>query len=403
VKGALVLAAAADLTRFGDTRAMLSKVFRRPPSDAEMARYAKLDARTALAAALASPGFLYRTEIGDKQADGTHRLTQWEIASALSYALWATMPDAALIDAASKGELETPAQIEAQARRMLADPRARDAIGTFAEQWLGAETVTTVVKQASDFDAPLRQSMLDETRTLVQSVVFDGSHKIGELFTANYTFVDAKLAGFYGLNGTGKVTYPDGTRAGILGHGSILATTAHSDQSSPILRGLFVRRRLLCQEFPPPPPNAGGIPMVDPNATTRERFAQHTANPFCHSCHQYIDPVGFGFERFDPIGRVRDQEAGKPIDSQGDMNDVEGLGKNTHAPFASLAELGQTLASSDSAKACVVKQYWRFVRGRIDDDVCSVQGITKHFSETGGDLQEMIVSVLTSPDFVVRQ
>jgi hypothetical protein len=143
--------------------------------------------------------------------------------------------------------------------------------------------------------------------------------------------------------------------------------------------------------------------MVDPNATTRERFAQHTANPFCHSCHQYIDRVGFGFERFDPIGRVRDQEAGKPIDSQGDMNDVEGLGKGTHAPFASLAELGQTLASSESAKACVAKQYWRFVRGRIDDDVCSVQGISKHFSETGGDLQEMIISVLTSPDFVVRQ
>jgi hypothetical protein len=199
------------------------------------------------------------------------------------------------------------------------------------------------------------------------------------------------------------VKYPDAMRSGVLGHGSVLATTAHSDQSSPIRRGLFVRRRLLCQEFAPPPPNAGAVPKVDPAATTRQRFAQHTSNPTCQSCHQYIDDVGFGFERLDAVGRVRSTESGKPIDAQGDMNDLEGFGKGTHAPFATPGELGKILAASDAAKACVTRQVYRFARGHLDDDVCAVAPIQRRFLEKGGDLRELLVAVVTDPAFVVRR
>ena len=143
--------------------------------------------------------------------------------------------------------------------------------------------------------------------------------------------------------------------------------------------------------------------MVDPNATTRERFAQHTANPFCKSCHQYIDDLGFGFERFDTIGRARSEEAGKPIDTTGDMNDVEGFGKGTHAPFTTLGQLGKTLAQSDAAKTCVARQYYRFARGRLDDDICDSSDAKARFVAAGGDLRELIVGVYTSRDFVVRK
>jgi hypothetical protein len=145
------------------------------------------------------------------------------------------------------------------------------------------------------------------------------------------------------------------------------------------------------------------VPKVDPTATTRERFAQHTANPFCKSCHQYIDDLGFGFERFDTVGRARTQEAGKSIDTTGDMNDVEGLGKGTHAPYATLGALGKTLAASDAAKTCVARQYYRFARGRLDDDICDSSDAKARFVAAGGDLRELIVGVYTSRDFTVRK
>jgi hypothetical protein len=401
-------------TRFG------RRVFRRPLGKDEVDRLrgvalaaptADAGLRAALRVMLASPSFLYRSELGERQPDGTFRLTPHEAAAALSYTLWGTTPDDALLDAADKGELASARGIEAQARRLLASPRAREQIGTFADQWLGAEQIATVDKHQGmfpDMTPDLRASMREETRRLVTHVVFDGSHGYGELVTADYTFVDERLARHYGLAGVSggdfrKVSYPDGLRAGVLGHASLLGATAHSDQTSPIRRGLMVRRRLLCQDLPPPPPNAGGLPKVDPNATTRERFAQHTSNPFCKSCHQYIDGVGFGFERFDPVGRVRDAENGRPIELLGDMNDVERLGAGTSAPFSTLAELGKTVASSDSGKACVTKQYWRFAHGHAEADACSVLPVHARFRDKAFDLRELVIATVTSPDFVVRK
>lgn len=400
-------------------RAFGRRAFRRPVTDAELARYRGVamgapdfgaGARAAVRAILSSASFLYRTEIGEPDARGTFRLTPWEIAAAISYFLWGTTPDDALLDAAASGELATPTGIERHARRLLADPRARDSFATFAEQWLGIEPLAELTKAEATYPFPraLREAMREETRRFATHVVFDGSHGLGELFTANYTFANDVLARHYGLPAVSgselqRVSYDTPLRAGIFGHGSVLSTTGHSDQTSPIRRGLFVRRRLLCQEFAPPPPNAGGVPAIDPNATTRERFKQHTSRPACRSCHQYIDGVGFGFERFDTIGRLRDTEAGRPIDSKGDMNDVEGLGTGTHAPFDDVHQLGRSLASSDAATSCVTRQVWRFARGHAADDVCFVRPIEARFVQSGGDLRELLVAVVTDPGFLVRK
>jgi hypothetical protein len=172
-----------------------------------------------------------------------------------------------------------------------------------------------------------------------------------------------------------------------------------------VRRGLFVRRRLLCQDLGTPPPEAGGVPEIDPDATTRERFAQHSADPACAICHQHIDPLGFGFEAFDPIGRVRDSDAGKPIDASGALTDVEGLGTNTSAPFESLGELATLLASSHAAEACFARQSYRFVLGakESDGDRCSLEALEDHFVASEGDMRELLVAITQLPSFVRRK
>jgi hypothetical protein len=433
LRSALAVSAAADTTKLvtcngatdpsGCAHAFVGafgqKAFRRPLTANESARLEKLvtgagdfgkGVRTAIAAMLMSPSFLYRAELGTAQAGGTFRLGPWEIASVLSYGLWGTMPDDELFAAAQSGEVATAAGLEKQARRMLASPRARTQIGFFAEQWLGAENVSTVDKNQTlypDFDQTMRAAMREETREVVERIFFD-TRKMSDVYAANWTIANEALAKQYGIDGVSGtdmrvVQYPDGKRAGVLGHGSVLVATGLSDQTSPIRRGLFVRRRLLCQDFPPPPPNGGSIPPVDPKATTRERFAEHTANPFCQSCHQYIDGVGFGFEEFDTVGRYRATDSGQPIDPTGDMNDVDGLGAGTHAQFTDLAELGKILAASNAATDCVTKQYWRFMRGVVEPDACSYGDAKNALVASGGDPVEMIVAVVLSPDFVVRK
>ena len=399
------------------------RAFRRPLLPAEVSRYQALAGgagsfeqgitRT-IAALLQSPHFLYRSELGEALPDGRYRLTGYEVASALSYLYWGTMPDAELFSAAERGELVTLPGIEKQARRLLADAKAREPLGEFALQWLGVERVFTADKRQDLFPGwtpALRQDLADETRQFFAHVVLEGSGQLGELFTADYSFLNDSLAALYGLSGglgssLQRRPYGVEQRRGILGHGSVLASYAHSDQTSPIRRGLLVRRTLLCQELPTPPPNAGSIPPVDAAATTRERFRQHTQNPFCKGCHQYIDGVGFGFERFDAIGQPRSSERGMPIDDSGDMNDLEGLGSGRSAPFRGLAELGQRLAQADSARACFVRQTLRFARGEREDvaaDLCLLSRLRVRFHEQGDRIAELWAAIPLQPEFLYRR
>lgn len=392
------------------------RAFRRPLSEAEVARYAGYvsgaeDSTSGLQQALehffVSPHFLYRFELGVAQGDGTYVLDAFELASLLSYTLWGTLPDDELLDAAESGALDRESGLAQQARRLLADERARDGMAIFAEQWLGIEGVEQVARDGLTDD--MRAALIEETRRLVTHVTFDASGRFPELFHADYTFANDSIGALYDVETSGiameQTSYPDARRSGILGHGSIMTSTAHSDQTSPIRRGLWVRQRLLCQEFGPPPPNAGGVPDVDPTATTRERFRQHTDDPFCASCHQYIDELGFGFEHFDTLGAWRDTENGAPIDALGNMNDVEGFGTGTDAPYTSLRELAEILTASESARTCFHTQYFRFAHGREERplDRCTLDDIDVAFVAADQRIDEMIVSLVTHPSFRRRQ
>jgi hypothetical protein len=402
-------------------RTMGARAFRRPLAEDEVSKYATVvtdqkDFTTGVSLALqimlSSPYFLYRFEIGAPRPDGAYQLTSFEAASALSYLFWGTMPDQALFDSARNGELSSSAGLESQARRLLADPRSRPLVESFAVQWLGVENLATADKNAAmfpGFDASMREAMLDETRRFVSHVVFDGTRTYRELLTSDTTFASGPLAALYGVTGVSgadlqEITTPGERHAGLLGHGSVLATYAKSDQTSPVHRGLFVRRRLLCEDLPAPPANIPALPPVDPGSTTRERLAQHTADPACAGCHKYIDGVGFGFERFDAIGRYRTTESGKTVDASGDLNDAEKLGDKTSAPFATLPALGAILADSDQAKACFGAQVYRFASGAMESpDSADLAAIQARFAASGDDVQELFVAVTQAPGFLVRK
>lgn len=395
------------------------RVWRRPLTDDEVAKIAGLvtgeasfdeGLRVALQAMLASPWFLYKFEIGEPDGD-RFRLTGHEVATALAYGLWGTTPDDTLLDAADAGELDTTEGVETQVQRLLDDPRARAQVSTFAVQWLGVEKIDTIDKNDTlfpDFDTNLRASILEETRRLAAHVVFDGTGRFPELLAADYTFVDAALAGLYGVAAPqapwSQVPAPAG-RMGILGHASVLASNAYPNQTSPVRRGLFVRRALLCQELPPPPPEAGGVPDVDPGASTRERFEQHMDDPACSTCHVFIDPVGFGFEHFDPVGAWREQDAGHEIDASGELRGLDDLGGADLHPFASLPELAMVLAGSEAAPSCFATHYFRYAHGRHEtaEDECAIEDLAQRFATAEHDVVSLVVATLTAPEYRYRR
>ncbi len=397
------------------------RAFRRPLESAELARYRALalaapsledGIAVAIRGLLSSPHFLYRSELGADDGAGAYVLDGFERATAISFQLWGTTPDDALLDAAASGELDSPAGLERHARRLLADPRARGPLGEMALRWLGVTDVASETRHAGlypSWSPELGVAMREEARAFVVGVILDGESTLRELYTSRRGYANAPLASVYRVAGvTGEalvpIEHPPGERGGVLGLAAVLATYAHSDQTSPIQRGLFVRRNLLCQTFGQPPADAGGVPDVDPSATTRERFAQHTSEERCAGCHRHIDPVGFGFERFDAIGATRDTEGGLPIDARGDMSDVERLGAGTSAPFESLGELGAPLGASDAAAACFVRQSFRFARGyrETSEDRCAVEHLRDRL-RAHGSLREVAIDIILSPDYVRRR
>jgi hypothetical protein len=404
------------------------RAFRRPLTDTERTRYVGLytsvaaddgfatGVETVISALLQSPSFLYRTEIGDGAAGSsadTVRLTPYEIASELSYFLWGTMPDDALFAAAAAGALDTPEGLEKEARRLVADPRADAVIARFVEAWLEIDRLATIPKDAATypgFDDGVRAAMREETRRFVTHVVREGTGALPELFTAEYTFASADLAKLYALpapagadaSGFGEVDLGGTARAGLLTQGSVLATHARPNSSSPIHRGKLVRERLFCQTMPPPPPGLNvEPPPLDPSLTTRERYAVHATKQPCKSCHTLIDPIGFGFERFDGIGRYREKENGKEIDASGEISSTPG----TNGTFDGVRDLGQKLAESDDVKACFARQWVRFAYGVKDegDMECTAAKAGAEFAQGDLRVDELLVSLVKRAYFVERK
>ncbi|MDQ3032413.1 MAG: DUF1592 domain-containing protein [Myxococcota bacterium] len=403
------------------------RAFRRPLAPDEIDRYAALfateltggdftrGARLVIEAMLQSPSFLYRSEAGLDAGDGTFALTSWEVASALSYLFWGTMPDDALFALAEADALREPAAIEREARRMLADPRSEDALAAFVSRWLGTTRLLGTNRDGAlfpGFTPTVRESMLAEERAFVRHVLFEGTGTFRELFAADYLLADANLRAYYGLAAGGGATFerviaPPERQGGLLVLGSVMASHAHSNETSPIRRGLFVRDRLLCHELPAPPIDADTTPPgLDPSLTTRERFRRHTDDPGCASCHQHIDGVGFAFEGFDAVGVYRREEHGIPIDTSGELVGVERLSDGERLPLSGPQDLAAQLAESDAARDCLATQWWRWARGTIEttgEERCAVRALADRFAESGGDLRELMVSVVTQRSFLVRR
>ena len=290
--------------------------------------------RTALEAVLASPFFVLRLERAPGARDGEPaRLEALDLASRLSFFLWGAPPDAELLDAADSGALATPEGLDTQTRRMLEDPRA-NALGVrFAAQWLRLQDLYKVRPDPNyfpNFDENLADLMHRETELFFNDLV-DQDRSVLDLFTADYTFVNERLATHYGIPGVSgahfrKVSYPDESRIGVLGHGSVLVLTSLANRTSPVLRGKWVMEVLLGTPPPPPPPGVPDLEETEGVAdgrvlTTRERMEMHRANPTCNSCHRFMDPIGLALDQFDVTGRWRVREGGADLDTRGDFYD----------------------------------------------------------------------------------
>ena len=412
--------AASFIERFG------ARAFRRPLSDDEKLAYQNLWSawtaegqataiRIVLTAMLQSPHFLYRVELGMPDpvqgGDDVVRLTSHELASRLAYLLWNSMPDEALFAAADAGELDSREQIATQAERMLADPRARDAVSNFHDQWLGLQGIESVTKDLEanpTYDESLRPLWKAETEAFVNHVVFEGDGDLTALFTAPYTMANDKLAAFYGVSGPSgsdleKVDLDPAQRAGIFTQASLLAVNAQSNQTSPVFRGKFVREKLLCQILPPPPDDIDiNPPAVDPSATTRERYAAHASDPACAGCHNLMDPIGFGFENYDAVGLYRTQEGTLPVDASGEVlgaDDADGT-------FVGAVELAKQLAESDTVRQCVVTQWFRFGYGRAEEkksDGCTLGVLNDAFEASGWKIESLLLALTQTDAFAYRR
>jgi cytochrome c551/c552 len=291
--------------------------------------------RAGLETILASPYFVFRLERepGAAKPGGSYRVADADLASRLSFFLWGTMPDQELASIANQGKLSAPGVLEKQARRMLADERA-EALGTrFAAQWLRLQDIDKVHPDPNNypnFDDNLAADMRRETELFFNHLVRE-DRSLLDLYRADYTFVNERLAqhyGFPGISGTHfrRVQYPDDTRRGLLGEGSILVQTSLANRTSPVLRGKWVMEVLMGTPPPPPPPD---VPALDETAeakngrmlTTRERMELHRANPTCNSCHRFMDPIGLALDNFDVTAKWRVRENGMPLDTRGTYYD----------------------------------------------------------------------------------
>ncbi len=364
--------------------------------------------RTALEALLASPHFVFRME-RERPAGATQtatRVADLDLASRLSFFLWGAPPDQELIDLARSGRLTAPGMLEKQAARLLADPRA-DALGSrFAAQWLRLQDLAKVKPDPNffpNFDENVGAAMKRETEMFFNDLVARDKSFL-DFFTADYTFVNERLARHYGIpNVAGtqfrRITYPDATRRGILGHGSVLVQTSLANRTSPVLRGKWVMEVLLGTPPPAPPPN---VPTLEESAsakdgkmlTTRERMESHRANPTCNACHRFMDPIGLSLDSFDVTGRWRERENGMPLDTRGDYYDGSAV-NNLDQLSAALLKRPEPLVRN------FTENLMAYALGRRVEtfDQSTVRAIAKKAAADGFRMSSFIIGVVKSDAF----
>lgn len=398
-----------------------SRAFRRPLTEAETARLFELrrQARASgltedeilkfvFSAVLTSPHFLFRIEQDPSpdDEDGIRPLNDYELASRLSYFLWSSMPDETLFELARRGELHQPEVLESQARRMLQDPKAQALVDNFAGQWLQLRDVAKITpdpERFPAFDETLRAAMLRETQLFFEAVIRE-DRSILEFLTADFTYVNGRLAQHYGIRGVEgdefrRVPLPEGRR-GVLTQASILTLTSNPTRTSPVKRGKWILENILGE--PPPPPPANVPELKDEEellGTLRERMEQHRSNPACAVCHQQMDTVGFGLEHFDAIGAWRERDGRFAIDASGELPGS--------IPFRDAAELMEKLAEQkkDAFCRCLTEKMLTYALGRglVSYDRCAVREILRRLEAEQYRLSALVVGIVLSDPFRYRE
>jgi len=366
-----------------------------------------------LQACLASPDFLFRLERpADAQKVGgdNYRISDMALASRLSFFLWGGAPDDTLVELASAGRLSVPAVLEAQTRRLLADPRAETLATRFAALWLRLQDMSLVQPDAfwfPNFDRQLADAMRRETELLFYALVRE-DRSVLELLTADYTFVNERLARHYGIpNIAGsafrRVSHSGDRRQGLLGHGSVLMLTSMANRTSPVRRGKWIMEVLLGTPPPPPPP---AVPELDETdtvkagrlLTTRERMEIHRSNPTCNSCHRFMDPLGLALDNFDVVGKWRIRENGMPLDTRGEMWD----GTRVSSPQELRAAL---LGNPIPLVRTFAENLLSYALGRRIEyyDMPTIRSITREAQAHDYRLSSFILGVVNSPAFQMQR
>lgn len=404
------------------------KVYRRALPEATVTAYLALFARGSglyetgtpfdhgvqhvVEAMLQSPNFLYRVELSDAlDTENIIPLDDFEVATRLSYLLWNSQPDEDLLAAAESGALSTPEGIEAQARRLIADPKATGAIDDFHEQWLHMRRYeSNIAKDPALYpefqSSDISNSLKLETQRFIRHVILELEGDYEALLTEPVTFVDDKLAAIYELDGTftsemQRVDLNPDERAGLLTQIGFLSSHAYPDGSSPIHRGVFVQRQLLCTDLPDPPGDVDfTLPPVQGDIkTTRQQVEVKTSPEVCNNCHGLINPPGFAFEHFDAVGRWRADEAGETIDAASmiTVGDEE-------ITFDGAVDISRRLAVDPVAQRCYLKQWFRYGYAREEDtvDACTIGELDKVLQEKGYNIKELLVALTLTKTFRFR-
>ena len=364
----------------------------------------------AIESLLVDPEFLFRIERDPEDAapGSPYRLSDVELASRLSFFLWSSIPDDELLDLAEADRLRDPDVLEQQVRRMLADERSRVLVGSFAAQWLHLRrmrTVTPDVLAFPGFDDNLRDALVRETELFVETQIRE-DRSVVELLTADYTFVNERLARHYGMQGVygsrfRRVPLGDGARRGLLGHGSILTVTSLATRTSPVVRGKWVLENILGTPPPPPPPDVPDLPEREAGEAPRSmraRLEAHRANPVCSACHARMDPLGFALEHFDAVGKWRDAESGVPVDASGALPDG--------TTFDGLPGLRDVLlARQDEFVTTVAEKLLTYALGRGIEhyDRPAIRAIVRDAAADGHRWSALVLGVARSLPFQMRR
>ncbi len=394
------------------------RAFRRTPTEAEvdklMGMYQlALDSgddeneglKLAFRGILTSPHFLFRVEIDEEpDSKAAHLVSGFELASRLSYFLWSSMPDDELLDLGESGELLDPEVLKKQVDRMLDDPKSQSLVDNFAGQWLFLRALADKVPNSEafpDFDEQLRASMKKESDLFFKGFLADGGPSLDQLVMSDATYLDDRLATFYGIDGSfgadpKSADVAGKNRGGLLRQGAWLTLTSNPDRTSPVKRGKWILENLLCSAPPPPPPGVEGFKPADLAAKTqKELLAAHRADPKCSGCHAIMDPLGLALENYDGIGRWRTKDKTFTIDATGDYKGQS---------FSSPEEFMSLLVADPRLSSCAVQKVFTYALGRGTDDADKdyLTELDTEFRDGGMRLRDLIKLVVTSEPFLYR-